>query len=484
MTERNKRTYRSAPLRSIIAAIVICICMAVMTIPMAAHAQAANPPTVGPTQACTDDPSFSSPQSSGPGLLASIASDIQNILGNLAQTMYQGITGDSGFKTALQAAVTLYIVIYGILFTLGIVQANLYDFLLRMIKIAIVSLLLLGDGGWSFFNQTVVPFFNQGTNDIINQLTSVATGIPMAGGQAAFAVLDTALAKAISPRMYFTTLAVFGTGPYGFIIGSLIVLALGSFLKSLVSGMWVYLMAMCLQALLFGMAPIFISCMLFGRTAHLFQGWLGQVVYTALAPILLFVFFSFFTVLISASIDNVTKVPVGYTQLSDPKRGSPISQNFWRFCVQDPNNSGSWMPADIPFTYTGSVMPGNNNGNNGNGNGNGNNGQSNKVFPIDILMVLVFLTLGELAGRGNDVAMEMSRGLSGVTTDLAGMQGSIGDWFKGGKIGGGGGPGGSMTGSPTGGVPGGIMLSSSGVPSGGWSGSPRINLRPGGPPIS
>src|SRR6185436_2324103 len=99
-------------------------------------------------------------------------------------------------------------------------------------------------------------------------------------------------------KMAVTLMAIFGTFPYGPIIGLILLMALGSFLKALMNALWVYLMSLVMKTLLFALAPIFIPCILFTRTRHLFDGWLNQIVNATLQPILLFAFFAFFAILI------------------------------------------------------------------------------------------------------------------------------------------------------------------------------------------
>ena len=260
----------------------LCLCTALM--PDAARAQAF--PNV-PHGTCTTDPQFEIPQPDpGHGLISTIIIEIQNILGLVSSAMFITITEDSGFITALTLLATLYIAFYGILFTFAMVQITLFDFSIRMIKIGII-VLLLSPGAWDFFRDYVVKFFNAGTDAWINQVSAAVLNVPLPANAAPFWVIDRALANAVSAKMAVTLMAMFFTPPYGPIFGLLLSLGLGTFVKAILTAAWVYLMSLILKALLFALAPIFLSFLLFVRTRHLFDGWLNQVVNATLQPILL-----------------------------------------------------------------------------------------------------------------------------------------------------------------------------------------------------
>lgn len=401
----------------------------------------------------TTDPQFKIPDvPAGQGILSNIVRDIQSILfgnpsapppGNrgIAQNMYETITGDGGFTKAASALMTLYIAIYGILFMFGMVQVTVFDFGIRMVKVALI-IVLISPGSWTFFNDNVVKFFNQGTDEIINEVTSIAVGgitnniNPSSGAPAPFAPLDGVIAKALSAKMWVTLLATIFTGPYGLLYGLLMALALRALIASLLTAMWVYLMSLVLRTLLFGVAPIFIACLLFGRTKHLFDGWLNQVVNACLQPIFLFIFFAFFVKLMEGSIDNIITYdspakppPVAWTTPAETVRGTPFDQNWWRFMVWNPNKvnpppeppggyevyGGLWTwNGPVPTQCTPPCPP----------------PSQLPVFPLDLMNILIFFMLAELAGRFNSIVIQIAKDLAAASTDLSTMQGSLSEWFS------------------------------------------------------
>ncbi len=388
--------------------LVPILCLLLMFVPELAQAQVGPIPSV-PHGTCTTDPQFEIPlPAPGQGLITTIIVEIQNILGQVSSALFSTIISDSGFRKALQALATLYIMFYGIMFTFGMVQITLFDFCIRMIKIGII-VLLLSPQAWSFFNNIVVRFFNAGTDAWINQVSAAVLNQPLPNNAPPFYVIDQALTKAVSAKMAVTLMAMFFTPPYGPIFGLLLALGLGTFVRAILTAAWVYLMSLILKALLFGVAPIFLAFILFVRTRYLFDGWLNQIVNATLQPILLFTFLAFFVVLVNVAIDNIFVTPVCWTEWSESLRGSPFSVHYWRFTLCNGGTcepyGGAWS-FDGPQTATG------------------------PIFPIDILGILVLVMLADLASRFNGIVVLIASDLASASTNLASMQGALGDWFK------------------------------------------------------
>lgn len=399
---------RSLSFHHLMWAVWIAVAFAAAIMPEMAFA--ATPSMPAPDGTCTSDPQFYIADPGSGGIISTIVNQISGVLGTVAHDMYIGIVTTSSFRQIISVLITLYVAIYGILFTFGMTQMTLHDFTIRMIKMGIV-IALIGPNSWNFFANTIVVFFNNGTNDIILHVSSVATGIPITDGVSPFYVLDVAIAQAVSSKMAVTLMAVFFTGPYGLPIGLLMLMGLGTFLKSLINALWVYLMSLVLKTLLFGLAPIFIACLLFGRTRHLFDGWLNQIVNASLQPILLFTFFSFFIILLNVCISNLLTTPVCWTEWSETMRGTPFSEHYWRF----ERDMGAGME---PY---------------------GGGWDFASEFPISILPVLIFAILAKMAGDFNDVVVQIAQDLAGAITNLATGGPSMGALAGGGKGGGGGG---------------------------------------------
>lgn len=393
-------------------AMLALTCLFMSALPQPARAD--DPPTNAAHGTCTTDPTFTIPDPGpGKGIISSIIIAIQNVLSTVSSALFLQIIGDSGFIMAVKGLTTLYIAFYGIMFTFGMVQITLFDFSIRMIKIGIIAA-LLSPSAWSFFNGTVVAFFNSGTDEWINQVSAAVLNQAVPSNAPPFYTIDTALAKVISAKMAVTMMAMFFTMPYGPIFGGLLALSLGKFVRAILTAAWVYLMSLILKALLFGIAPIFLSFLLFTRTRYLFDGWLNQVVNATLQPILLFTFLGFFVQLISVAIDNILLTPVCWTEWAQSLVGTPFSMHYWRFALCLSGGGDYCQPFSGSWSYDGVKTAA---------------GQG-PIFPIDILGVLVLLMLADLASRFNSIVTMIASDLSGAATSLAGMQGEIGGLFN------------------------------------------------------
>lgn len=404
---RNALGIRALPQRFMLAAVLAVLCVLSLT-PGASHAQVPPPPSA----LCTDGPgSEFDPAVPGTGLVTTVVTQVEALVDGVTGSLYATVVGSGNFVKAVRAAVIIYIAIYGILFIFGMTEMTLYDFGIRMIKIGIIAALLSG-GSWGYFSTTVIHFFNNGTDSIIAAVSGITLlGVPIGGRP--FELLDAAILQVLSARMAVTWLSMVFTGPYGPFFALLLALSIGSFIKALLDAIWIYLMSLVLRALLFGLAPIFISCILFNRTRHLFDGWLNQVVNACLQPILLFTFFAFFVQLILAAMNGLLTVPVCWAS-PDHIQGSPFSQHMWRFKL--PVSGGGYQFYDGKWGWAGPEVnvP----------------GESFPVFPVDVMSILIFLALTELASRFNKVVLLIATDLAGASTSLSGVGGSATSWFS------------------------------------------------------
>lgn len=376
---------------------------------------------------CTNDEKFATfdPASADPdapsakGMITEIVEKIKfKISGNpdgatpeekqgIGEKLYKNIIKNTGFLGTVRAAIVLFIVIQAILFMGGIVEMRYHDFIIRLVKIGILSA-LLSSSSWDYFNGTVVHFFNNGTDDIIKKVTENGLGFTGGGGDSStqtFTVLDVAIGKIISSKMFAILMSTFTTGPYGMILGLMLMTSIFVFLKAILTAMWVYVMSLAMKTLLFGLAPIFIACILFSNTRYLFDGWLNQVINASLQPILLFMFLIFFMKLMDSSIDTLMAHDVCWTGMPEGWRGSPFDFFFWRFAEADPEDAKKIIPNNKEFNL-------------------------NEKFPIDVMAILVFLILAEMSGRFTSVIIQISSQIANATTNLLGGGGPLQNAFQ------------------------------------------------------
>jgi type IV secretory pathway VirB6-like protein len=382
----------------------------------AANAQSVKPkPTI--TEKCTNFSELCKKMGENkPGLLTQINDYIKSIVDPSTKKLFEAFTGSATYQNSLYAAAVLMVLIYGISFLIGVTQASFGQITIRLIKLGILFT-LVSPGGWAFFSDTAVKFFNQGTDDLIRGVISIGTGIPLAPGDSPFLQLDGIAAFIIQPDILVAVLgSVVAGGPYGFAMGGLIALAFAGVLGMLFEALKTYALSYVMRALLLGVAPIFLVFILFDRTKMLFTGWLNSLVNLSLQPILYFTFISFFLIMIMGAAANMFgfeyKGKDTECKAKDGKnidlcwveyknfQGSDNKVSFWRFRVGNEPASTSppdWR-GDIACRLEGK--------------------KDCPEFPINIIDILSFLILIYVARRFASIVPRISTEISDAFVNI------------------------------------------------------------------
>lgn len=367
---------------------------------------------------CTDE--FPEAQNSE-GILTQIVDYIKEIIMQATQELFQGVVSHPSFINALNAAFALFVTVFGVLFLFGIVPLSLGQASVRMFKMGVILSVVNVGAGWGFFSDTVVRFFNDGTDELISALIGIATGqqapvsYSQAGSPQPFTQLEGVVQKVLSSKMMVGVIGSALTGPSGMMMGGLMTIGIIMFVQCIIKALKIYCLSLIAKALLFGLAPIFFGFMLFERTKNMFMGWVNQVVNFSLQPLLMFAFISFFIVLLESAADNILGVAWCWTP-TDVKVGSPVPTNWWR-------------AKDYGMTDWTAL---------GASNALKSQGTS-EDFPVSVIDVLTFLILAHLAYRFSDVVQSIATEIASSTLILDKIKGGMGDYFRGDKGGGKGG---------------------------------------------
>lgn len=429
-----------------------------ITVMLLADTANAGPPSgciaIG-TTTCTDNPCFDfdnnflgnlgSVTNRAKGIMEEAINRVAVAISLTSRDLFNTIIGATPFSFSftfldvLTAAILLYIIFYGVGLIFGFVQATLLDALIRLFKLGIIYTLiqpgslfsaLIGGffnytgsmaGGWGFFSNYVVYFFNEGTNQIIMLMVNIASGNPLnrflnpctAYGYLTavgipynvgcpFQVLDQSVKIIFSPRMFITLLGAISTPPYGIIVAAALIMSIFTFFMVLIRAMQVYALSLVAKAILFGIAPIFISFILFEKTRSLFFSWLGQIISYSLQPILLFTFLAFFGLMLQSAASDLLPeddVHLCYTK-SAKQANTPVDIHAWKFgCKQSAN--GPVTPYTGEWTWDGAAdkdqCP----------------DAFNNKFPIDPVKILIFLLLCYLMFKISDVIVAVAIDLAG-----------------------------------------------------------------------
>ena len=179
-------------------------------------------------------------------------------------------SGSSNLASAvagpLTLAVTLYVIITGILMMLGKIDTPIREIALRVIKLGIIIALVKESGAYQQFVTGI--FFETLPNEITSALSS---GSPMTGSS-----LDGLMSQVQQTATDIMKQAGwdFTIVTYGMAGLALIVIALISMAVSFV----VTLYAKIALSLVLALGPVFIACALFDSTRRMTEAWFAQVI--------------------------------------------------------------------------------------------------------------------------------------------------------------------------------------------------------------
>lgn len=356
------------------------------------------------------------------GLLSEIYRYITEIVDDATEVLFNTFTDSTAYQNAVGAAFTLAVLVFGVGFTIGVVQASFGQVLVRLFKFGII-MTLISPVGWKFFSYYMVGFFNNGTDEMIMGVLEIGTGVTPPAGATPFYQFDRLAEFIIQPDTIVAIMgATLGGGPYGIIMGSLMAFAFWGFIKLLVAALRMYAVAYIGRALLLGIAPIFFVFLLFDRTKNLFVSWVNSLLNMSLQPILLFTFLSFFMVLLETASKDMLSTEFCWTDVQGGE-GS-VNSGMW-YAPVDPDTNA---PVRSESTWAGALecLLGSDPG-------------SCKEFPINVIDILTFLILVFLATRFAEIIDRIASELSNafITLDSGGK---MDEFLKqgGGKGGGGG----------------------------------------------
>lgn len=350
------------------------------------------------------------------GILTEISGFIKDVTETATESIFTAFVNNPEYKYAVSAVLTLYVAIFGAMFTMGIVQATFGQVLMRLLKFALITALLLE--GWAFFSDVVVRFFNDGTDELICAVMNIAAGeagnasnCMLSNGEIApFYRIDRVASFLIHPDTIVAIMGSATSGVYSFGMTGLMLLAFLGFVKLLVDALQTYAVAFVVRSMLLGLAPIFFIFLLFERTKNLFTGWINLLVAFSLNPILLFTFLSFMVVMIQSATYNMMNVELCWAsaQVEGAPEGTTKQKQFWRFMDTSKNPPEPYL---LDWTYDGSedcrIASG------------PDAGQQCPQFPIKIIDVLTFFLLVWLAMRFAEVIDRISNELSSAVASLS-----------------------------------------------------------------
>jgi type IV secretion system protein VirB6 len=220
--------------------------------------------------------------------IAKVLNTVTYALQAASQIVFNNLIKESGYRNALRAAITIYIIVSGILFLGGVLPFSQAEIINRMIKLIIVIQLLTTETSWWVFNNYFFQFFTNGINEIINIITANVSGSYNSSGAQGITFFDDMLGLLFSYETSMKIVALIFSIKAGIPALILIYIAFIIFVVALAKGLILYLLAYIATSILIALGPVFITFMLFGPTRSLFDQWINLLVLYFFQPMLVF----------------------------------------------------------------------------------------------------------------------------------------------------------------------------------------------------
>jgi type IV secretion system protein VirB6 len=193
-----------------------------------------------------------------------------------------------------------YLMIVGMMFSIGMLKMNQVDLAIRVTKVVIVGG-LFNENTYNFFNTYIFNLVYSASDEIMGSLMNnpgdLSTNLDNFFSQV-YGVLG---AEVFQIQM----LAMLGTGMSGIIFFIIIVISLFFFLVAIFEFIVVYLMSSLAISILLSLAPIFLTFMLFETTRYLFDNWIKFTLKYIFEPVILFAGLTMLTQLFLIYLDYI-----------------------------------------------------------------------------------------------------------------------------------------------------------------------------------
>lgn len=220
---------------------------------------------------------------------------------SMAKRVYQHIINNSLYKTLFKTLMVLSIMFYGGSYLMGMSEFSRAQIMTRVIKLSIL-MLFLTPGGWFWFQNIFVSFFEYGANYLTLLMISTFESdqvIQTASGGKYFdpALLFSSIDKMIgllSPVVLYKVTALFFSSIFGYFYVLIIFYATMTYFQVAFKVVLLYLSAKLFINFTFILAPILLLFLLFEQTKDTFNKWLKQLASFSMQQVIILFSFTLF----------------------------------------------------------------------------------------------------------------------------------------------------------------------------------------------
>ncbi|WP_347939280.1 type IV secretion system protein [Rickettsia oklahomensis] len=193
----------------------------------------------------------------------------------------------TNFFTYVKAILILYVMTYGAMFLLGFAKINQKELVIRIAKIGVVSGLISGNT-FEFFNNYLFDAITGFSDSIIANMSGYSLFTSTNTISNPFMFLDAVMSKIFFSQTFIAQLlALLSLGLSGIIYFVITFIALGIVIITVLRAIAVYIMAFMVTCILIGIAPLFISFLLFDFTRYLFDNWVRFTIRYMIEPVVM-----------------------------------------------------------------------------------------------------------------------------------------------------------------------------------------------------
>lgn len=227
-------------------------------------------------------------------MLSNIISVIQKTIQKTAQSIFlhmtcsatgmdQSVDGQcSDYIRSIDALLYMYVIIYGMMYLFGLMKNDRVDFIMRIVKVAVVSTLLTPNSFW-FFN----TYLFEGFYGLSNSLISYAVGAPVTNP---FDFITQSVnVLLLDQTTYFKIIGLMLQGLLGLVAFALLINGILTFAGAIFKAFIMYMTSFVGIGLCLSVAPIFIIFLLFEKTSYLFSNWFKAMVKFTITPVILLI---------------------------------------------------------------------------------------------------------------------------------------------------------------------------------------------------
>ena len=222
------------------------------------------------------------------------------------------VSNCADFFQYIRALLSLYVIIYAMMFILGFFTIKQYDLIVRLTKIALISGLISG-GTFTYFSTYILPILYNATDELIaniggyvpfdtnlantSSLNNVRISNPMG-------FLDELFSKIFFSKTFFAqTMSLLGIGLSGIIYFYILLVTIVIVVLSIFRAILVYILSFMGLAIMISIAPIVLTLSLFSYTSTLFKNWLNAVFRYIMDPVILMIGIIVLTQLFTVFLD-------------------------------------------------------------------------------------------------------------------------------------------------------------------------------------